>query len=34
MLDGKCDDLPEAAFYMAGSIDDVREKARKLAAEK
>ena len=27
------DDLPEAAFYMAGSIDDVREKARKLAAE-
>ncbi len=33
VLDGKCDDLPEAAFYMAGSIDDVREKARKLAAE-
>ena len=33
VLDGKCDDLPEAAFYMAGAIDDVREKARKLAAE-
>ncbi len=33
VLDGKCDDLPEAAFYMAGSIDDVREKARRLAAE-
>ena len=33
VLDGKCDDLPEAAFYMAGSIDNVREKARKLAAE-
>ena len=27
VLDGKCDDLPEAAFYMAGSIDDVRAKA-------
>ena len=31
VLDGKCDDLPEAAFYMAGSIDDVREKARTAA---
>ncbi len=29
VLDGKCDDLPEAAFYMAGSIDDVREKAKR-----
>ena len=27
VLDGKCDDLPEQAFYMAGSIDDVRAKA-------
>ena len=31
VLDGKCDDLPEAAFYMAGSIDDVREKAKAAA---
>lgn len=31
VLDGKCDDLPEAAFYMVGSIDDVREKAQTLA---
>ena len=31
VLDGKCDDLPEAAFYMVGSIDDVREKAKTLA---
>ena len=30
VLDGKCDDLPEAAFYMAGSIDDVRAKAKTL----
>ena len=31
VLDGKCDDLPEAAFYMVGSIDDVREKAKTIA---
>ncbi len=31
VLDGKCDDIPEAAFYMVGSIDDVREKAKTLA---
>lgn len=30
VLDGQCDDLPEAAFYMVGSIDDVREKAKTL----
>ncbi len=30
ILDGKCDDLPEQAFMMAGTIDDVREKAEKL----
>ncbi len=30
VLDGKCDDLPEAAFYMSGSIDDVRAKAARL----
>ena len=26
------DDLPEAAFYMVGTIDDAQEKAKKLAA--
>ncbi len=26
ILDGKCDDLPEQAFMMAGTIEDVREK--------
>ena len=30
---GECDDMPEAAFYMVGTIDDVRAKAEKLAAE-
>jgi F-type H+-transporting ATPase subunit beta len=31
ILDGICDDLPEQAFMMAGTIDDVREKAGRLA---
>jgi F-type H+-transporting ATPase subunit beta len=30
ILDGKCDDLPEQAFMMAGTIDDVREKSLNL----
>jgi F-type H+-transporting ATPase subunit beta len=30
ILDGHCDDLPEQAFMMAGTIEDVREKADKL----
>jgi F-type H+-transporting ATPase subunit beta len=30
---GDYDDLPEAAFYMVGTIDDVMEKAKKMAAE-
>ncbi|MEW5939070.1 MAG: F0F1 ATP synthase subunit beta [Chloroflexota bacterium] len=30
ILDGKCDNLPEQAFMMAGTIEDVREKAEKL----
>ncbi len=30
ILDGKYDDLPEAAFYMAGGIEEVLEKAAKL----
>jgi F-type H+-transporting ATPase subunit beta len=31
ILDGKHDDLPEQAFYMVGSIDDVVARARELA---
>ena len=30
VIDGQCDDLPEQAFYMVGTIDDVREKAKKM----
>jgi F-type H+-transporting ATPase subunit beta len=29
ILDGECDSIPEQAFFMAGSIDDVLEKAGK-----
>jgi F-type H+-transporting ATPase subunit beta len=32
ILDGKLDDLPEQAFYMAGAIDQVKETAKKMAA--
>ena len=31
ILDGKHDSLPEQAFYMVGSIDEVIEKAKKMA---
>jgi F-type H+/Na+-transporting ATPase subunit beta len=31
ILDGKCDDLPEQAFMMAGTIEDVREKAKQYS---
>jgi F-type H+-transporting ATPase subunit beta len=31
ILDGKCDDLPEQAFMMAGTIEDVRANAEKLS---
>lgn len=33
VVDGEYDHLPEAAFYMVGGIDEVVEKAKKLAAE-
>lgn len=33
ILEGKHDDIPEAAFYMVGSIDEVLEAARKLKGE-
>ena len=33
LVAGDYDDLPEAAFYMVGTIDDAVEKAKKLAAE-
>jgi F-type H+-transporting ATPase subunit beta len=30
---GEYDDLPEAAFYMVGTIDKVVDKAKRMAAE-
>ncbi|WP_417768615.1 F0F1 ATP synthase subunit beta [Stappia sp.] len=33
LVDGQYDHLPEAAFYMVGSIDEAVEKAQRLAAE-
>jgi len=32
ILDGKADDLPEQAFFLAGTLDQVRENAARLAA--
>ncbi len=32
ILDGKHDDIPEAAFFMTGSIDEAVQKAKELAA--
>lgn len=33
IVEGKHDNLPEAAFYMVGSIEEAQEKAKKLAKE-
>jgi F-type H+-transporting ATPase subunit beta len=33
ILDGGCDDLPEQAFMMVGTIEDAREKAGQLEEE-
>nr|WP_305985005.1 F0F1 ATP synthase subunit beta [Roseibium sp. MMSF_3544] len=33
LVDGEYDHLPEAAFYMVGSIEEAVEKAQRLAAE-
>jgi F-type H+-transporting ATPase subunit beta len=32
-VNGEFDHLPEAAFYMVGTIEDAVAKAQKLAAE-
>ena len=34
IIEGKHDDLPEAAFYMVGGIEQVKEKAEKMASSK
>lgn len=33
LVRGDYDDLPEQAFYMVGGIDEVKEKAMKMAKE-
>jgi F-type H+/Na+-transporting ATPase subunit beta len=33
ILEGKADDLPEQAFFLAGTLDQVRENAARLAVE-
>ncbi len=33
VLDGKCDHIPEQAFFYAGGIDEVRENAEKMGAK-
>ncbi len=30
IVDGRCDDMPEQAFYMVGTLEQAREKAQKL----
>ncbi|MCA1630749.1 MAG: F0F1 ATP synthase subunit beta [Acidobacteria bacterium] len=32
ILDGKCDDIPEQAFFLQGTIEDVRKKAQEMAS--
>jgi F-type H+-transporting ATPase subunit beta len=29
VVDGEVDDIPEGAFFMAGDIDDVKQRAKK-----
>jgi F-type H+-transporting ATPase subunit beta len=33
LVEGQYDHLPEAAFYMVGTIEEAIEKAQRLAAE-
>ncbi|MGD8386599.1 MAG: F0F1 ATP synthase subunit beta [Desulfobacteraceae bacterium] len=33
IIDGNHDDLPEAAFYMVGNIEEAKEKAERMASE-
>jgi F-type H+-transporting ATPase subunit beta len=33
IIEGKCDDIPEQAFFMMGGIEEVRERAEKMAKE-
>jgi F-type H+/Na+-transporting ATPase subunit beta len=33
IIDGKCDDIPEQAFFMMGGLDEVRARAEQMAKE-
>ena len=33
VLEGKYDDLPEQAFYMVGGVEEVAQKAEKMAKD-
>ncbi len=33
ICDGECDDMPEASFYMLGTLEEARDKAMRMAAE-
>ena len=33
IVEGKCDDWPEQAFYMVGTLKEAEEKAKQLKAE-
>jgi F-type H+-transporting ATPase subunit beta len=33
IVEGKCDDIPEQAFYMMGGLDEVRARAEKMKKE-
>jgi F-type H+-transporting ATPase subunit beta len=34
IINGECDDMPEAAFYMVGTLEEAQEKAKRLEEEK
>jgi F-type H+-transporting ATPase subunit beta len=34
LVEGKCDDVPEQAFFMVGTLDEAREKAERLKGAK
>jgi F-type H+-transporting ATPase subunit beta len=33
IIDGRCDDIPEQAFFMMGNLDEVRARAEQMAKE-
>ena len=33
IIDGECEEIPEQAFYMAGTIEEVKERARQIDQE-